>query len=230
MRIQAPVFRAFKTLAAFGFLLFSSAAEADVVRGGLTASRFLIDPSDPGEDQVFKFGALLAYEHEVPYTFGAFLVGLGFEQRGGGSDYKYEDEFESYSGETRIQANYIVLPVGLKFENRAVTAARGYLAVRLVPSLILSAHGKYHFEDEFDTYDDSEDIKSSFNDLDLVGEVEGGFSFPLTGRSNRFLVGLSAGYGFFNVADDNQGYDENDNPVTYQVNSLVLKALLGFSF
>ncbi|MCD6025360.1 MAG: hypothetical protein K0Q91_2276 [Fibrobacteria bacterium] len=224
----------FHAIAATALLLLSSAAQAVTLRGGLTVSRFLVDPETSGEEMTFRPGVVLTLEQEMPLSFGgAFLFGAGFEQRGGGSLYESNDEDGEFRAETDIRLGYLIFPVGVKFENAAQAGARGYFALRAVPSILLSAHGKLKIESDFFSAEYEQDLMDEFNTFDLLGEVEGGLSIPMTGSPARLRLGASLGYGFLNVATEEEGeVDENGDPVDTDVslNNLVFKVIVGYSF
>ena len=48
-----------RAVTALGLLLLCASAEAGILRGGLTLSKMLVDPSDPEEDLIFSTGVML---------------------------------------------------------------------------------------------------------------------------------------------------------------------------
>jgi hypothetical protein len=228
--------------------LAASVGQAATIRVGMNSTKFRIDPEPEMGELTFGHGLHLSVTREVPRSYGAVTAGIGYEKRSAGSEFDetVEDDYYTYTitGESSINLTYLTVPVGVQFEDRLKPGGRGYLALRMVPSILLEAKGKAKFRvvdgdgDVIFSARESEDIKDDVAPFDLVAEAEVGYSVPFgaptaTGR-NRFLIGAAVGYGLFYLDDseeeEDEYYDEDLEEDAPTIRSLIVRVFVGVTF
>jgi hypothetical protein len=210
-------------------IIMAVSAQAYMVRGGLNLSRLIVDPDfDNDEDLKFKPGFHLSVVREFPRSYGNMHAGIVIESRGVRSEYRYEDEYVVEENETEVALTYIIVPLGMQFENLQQKGTRTYFAVRLVPSFLYSAElsYEYRYEDDYDeeTGSDSDDIERYVKGFDLLAEAEVGLSMPRTGSEKRWLLGAALGYGLTN------GFEAEEDAEDIDVKNFVVRVFVGMEF
>jgi hypothetical protein len=223
-------------------VLPAAGLHAASLRAGINLARLLVDPLPSGSEVDFRPGFHLSVVKDFPQAYGATFVGIGFEQRGTRHSLSQEDALgigAAYTSEAEVTLGYLTVPIGIQFENRQRRASRGYLALRLAPSKLMSAEREYSEsgEDDYgDEYENSgtEDIMDDMREFDMMAEIEAGLSIPAASgpvpapgtEGRRWLVGAALGYGLFDILD----VDLSEDGGAPEWKSLLLRAYVGMTF
>ena len=176
-------------------------------KGGLNSSNFTGDLEGFDSKVGFNLGAFAAISLSDKFIFQPELL---FSTQGASS----EDSFESETFKLTIKANYLNIPLMIKY------GVTDKFALEFGPQLgfLLSAKGKSEGTFDGEAISEEEDIKDSFKSIDFG--LNFGASFDV---AENIMIGARYNLGLSNIIDEEDSGDD-------KVQNAVFSFAVGYRF